>query len=166
MKFEILSREHTKLLFEFENNNKAWFERFIEPRADNFYSQHGIGKHIETASQSMAKGNSYSSILIDNNAIIARANLKDITQHSAFIGYRVAENATSKGIASYCLSQLIQLAQNNYGISQLNAMVLENNPASMRVLKKHHFKIVRTIPNFLTLHDQALSCSEFGLTLS
>lgn len=166
MKFETLSIEHSTLLLEFENKNKAWFERFIEPRANDFYSQRGVIEHINIACQTMAKRTSYSSILIDNKAIIARANLKDITQHCAYVGYRVAENAISKGVASYCLSQLIDIAQNNFGVSKLNAMVLENNPASMRVLKKHNFKVVRTIPNFLTIHDRALSCSEFCLKLA
>jgi hypothetical protein len=41
--------------------------------------------------------------------------------------------------------------------------VLENNSASKHILLKHGFKIIGSLPNFLTLNRKQLACLEFRL---
>lgn len=164
MKLEVLSKHHTKQLLAFELNNKAWFESLIAPRDDSFYTEKGVAEHIELSQENMAQGLAYSSVLIANNTIVARANLKDISGKSAVIGYRVAKKHISQGLASYCLSELIAIAKNKFNLEYITAQVLENNPASMRVLQKHHFQIISTTANFLILNNKALSCTELRLS--
>lgn len=166
MKFEILSSKHIDPLLEFELKNKLWFETFIEPRASNFYSKHGVTEHIDVLVEHMNAGTAFCAVLKQENEIVARANLRDISNNRAYIGYRVAEHFTSQGIASYCLSQLIEIAKNKLQLTTLRAQVLDNNPASKRVLKKYGFTFVGTIPKFLFLNNQHLDCKEFELKLT
>lgn len=163
MELEKLATHHVNQLLDFELINKLWFDSLIEPRADDFYSIHGVTAHVDTLIQQMNAGTAFSSVLIKNNAIVARANLKNMSSNSAYIGYRVGKNFTGQGIASYCLSQLIEKAQNEFGLKRLKAQVLDNNPASKRVLEKFGFQPTETLPNFLTLNDQEYSCTEFEL---
>jgi ribosomal-protein-alanine N-acetyltransferase len=158
-----LFKHHANQLLEFELKNKQWFESLIESRAKSFYSHKGITEHIDSLTNDMKLGKAYSGVLLKNNTIVARANLKDISNNVAFVGYRVAKDFTSKGAASYCLSQLIEIAQYNFNIKQIKAQVLENNPASMRVLQKFGFKALGTELNFISLNNKQLSCTEFSV---
>jgi ribosomal-protein-alanine N-acetyltransferase len=161
MVFEKLAKYHASQLLDFELENKQWFETLIEPRAKSFYSIKGVIEHIDLLINQMDEGTGYSGVLLQNNIIVARANIKDVSNNEAFVGYRVAEAFTSKGAASFCLSQLKNIAQNKFNITQLKALVLENNPASMRVLKKFGFQAINTNVNTITLNGRRLSCIEF-----
>lgn len=161
MKFETVSEHHAKKLLDFELENKAWFESLIEARDNSFYTEKGVAMHIESLSKKMKLGTGYSGVLMDNNTIVARANLKDISRNTATVGYRVAKNSISKGFASCFLVQLLEIAQSKFGIQHIKAQVLENNPASMHVLQKHNFKIICKREKYFTLNNKKLSCTEF-----
>ncbi len=164
MVFEQLATHHAKQLLDFELKNKQWFETLIAPRAQSFYSNEGIAEHIDLLIKQMSLNTAYSGVLLQNNTIVARANLKDIANNQAYVGYRVAKEFTARGAASFCLSQLIAIAQNKLNISQLRALVLENNPVSMHVLKKCGFQVVGTNVDFITLKGKSLACTEFCVT--
>jgi len=161
MKFTTLSIHHASQLLDFELKNKEWFDSLIEPRAVGFYSEKGITEHINTLLKQMNTGVAYCGLLLKGNTIVARANIRDVTKNSASIGYRVAKDFTSQGVASYCLSQLLEIGQNKLYLKQVKAQVLENNPASKRVLEKFGFQIINTTPNFLTINNKWLSCTEY-----
>jgi len=163
MKFEILSRHHLKQLLDFELKNKSWFESLIEPRDIKFYSEKGVSQHIEMHIDNMNSGSAFCGVLVRNNTIVARGNLKDISSKEAFVGYRVSKQFVSQGLASFCLIELIKIAQNKFDIQVLKAQVLDNNPASKHILIKQGFEAVVNIPNFLTLNNKQLSCTEFSL---
>lgn len=164
MKFETLSMHHTKKLLDFEQENRAWFESLIEARDNAFYTEQGVAMHIESLSKDLKRGTGYSGVLMNNNRIVGRANLKDIASNTATVGYRIAQNSISQGFASYCLTQLLDIAQSKFGVKHIKALVLENNPASMHVLEKHHFKIISNTPNYLTFNNKNLSCTALELT--
>jgi len=161
MKFEVLSKHHLKQLLDFELENKAWFESLIEPRGSAFYSEKGVSEHIEEQIKNMNSGSVFCGVLIQNNIIVARGNLKCITVKKASVGYRVSKQFTSQGFASFCLAELIKIAKNKFNIQTLEAQVLDNNPASKYVLEKQDFKAVRNIPNFIVINNEQLGCTEF-----
>jgi ribosomal-protein-alanine N-acetyltransferase len=103
-------------------------------------------------------------LLIKDNEIVARANLRDICTNKAFVGYRVSKNFISQGYASFCFASFIEIAKTEFGIKTLEAKVLENNPASKYILLKHVFEIIGSLPNFLTLNSQQLACLKIRLT--
>jgi len=163
MKFETLAKHHAKKLLDFELENKSWFESLIEARESSFYTHKGVTNHIESLIKKMELGTGYSGVLLHNNLIVARANLKDITSSTATVGYRVAKKSTSKGFASYCLVQVLNIAQSRFGVQRVIAQVLENNPASMQVLQKHKFQTLGKAPNDVTFNNKKLCCTQLEL---
>jgi ribosomal-protein-alanine N-acetyltransferase len=161
--FETLSDKHFDLLFEFELENRQWFESLISTRGDHFYTYSGVKKHILDSALLAESGTHYSAVLIVNNTIVARGNLKkiDTENNSCSVGYRVAEQYAGKGYASYCLGELIRIAKNSYFISKVEAKVLDNNPASIAVLKKQGFNILYHEPNFTELNGNQMGCTTF-----
>ena len=163
MQFELLSKHHLKQLLNFELENRSWFESLIEPRDSAFYSEQGVREHIDAELDKVNSGSAFCSLLINDNEIVARANLRDICANKAFVGYRVSKNFTSQGYANFCLASLIKIAKREFGVKALEAKVLENNPASKHILLKHGFEIIGNLPNLLTLNSKQIACIEFRL---
>jgi len=163
IKFESLNEKHLDLLYQFEMENRTWFESLIATRGDNFYSYQSVKEHISNCILSANAGKSYSGVLVDNGAIIARGNIKDIDSknNTCTVGYRVAEKCTGKGYAGYCLGELISKANTLYKITDVEAKVLDNNPASIAVLKKQGFNMINHLPNFTVLNGKSIGCSSF-----
>ena len=166
MKFETLSMAHELRLYDFEMRNRQWFESLIAPRNENFYSYVGVAEHIELLTEQIALGEVYSMVLVKGETIIARGNLKDIDGSSAYVGYRVDKDHVSQGIASLCLSELLEVGGNKYRLHALKAQALGNNPASQRVLEKCGFQAVYTLSDFMTINGQSLSCIEYHFSFA
>jgi len=166
--FETLSDKHLHLLFQFELDNRQWFESLISPREDYFYTTAGIKMHIFDSVINMQLGTHYSGVLIQNDRIVARGNLKDISvkKQNASVGYRVAEQNTGNGYASYCLTELLRIANDVYSLKELEALVLDNNPASKEVLQKRGFNAEYYQVNFMELNKIKLGCTTFKKVLS
>lgn len=141
MYFESVAEKHVLSLLDFERSNKAYFEMSIAPRDAGFYSLDGVGYHVSELLYLQQQKRAWGYVLVDeqqNNQIVARANIKNREGHKAEIGYRVAEEECGKGIASRCVSFLINEAK-SMGITMLTAEVMDNNPASEKVLIKSGF---------------------------
>ncbi len=160
---ELLSKHHLKPLLNFELENRSWLESLIEPRDDTFYSEKGVCEHIDAELDKVSSGSAFCGLLIKNNEIVARANLRGICANKAVVGYRVSKDFTSRGYASFCLTSLVKIAKKEFDIKSLEAKVLENNPVSKHILLKHGFEIIGSLPDFLTLNDKQLTCIEFRL---
>ena len=157
MKFETLSTAHLVELLDFETRNRSWFESMIAPRDNRFYTKSGVKQHIEETETLMANNVFYAGVLLNDKGIVARANLKDIEDGTAFVGYRVCQKYLSLGLASRCLTELIEQAS-QMGLKTLKGQVLDNNPASGKVLEKQGFAIEERISNFYQLNGQSLDC--------
>lgn len=141
MHFESVAEKHVLSLLEFERSNKAYFEMSIAPREATFYSIDGVGYHVSELLYLQHQKKAWGYVLVDeqrNKQILARANIRNRAGDKAEIGYRVAEKECGKGIASRCVSFLIDEAKSK-GLKWLTAEVMDNNPASEKVLIKNGF---------------------------
>lgn len=157
MKFETLSLLHVNRLFEFELKNKAWFESMIEPRSECFYSNTGVLSHVNMLLTDMEMGKGFNAVITKDDAIIARANLKNIKHGCAEVGFRVSSENTGQGVGSFCLTVLMDCAK-ELNLKQLNAFVLENNIASKRVLEKQGFVVIDNIKQYLRVNNEVYDC--------
>ncbi len=147
MHFESLDITHTEQLLAFELENRAYFESVIASRGTDFYSMLGVSQHIKSLLKLKRQSLAYSFVLVNNGFIIARANIKDIHRDGiAEIGYRVGESAAGRGVGSLCVAHLVNTAI-NLKLKQLCAFVINNNPASEKVLFNNGFQLDLCIPN-------------------
>lgn len=167
MEFELLSPRHTERLLSFETANRAWFESLIAPRASDFYSVSGVRDHIDQQVEFMAESDCRSFVLVRQSRIIARANLKNVSPktRSAEVGYRVGQEFTGSGIGTLCVSHLIRDANRLPSIATLFGCVLDNNPASKRILEKHGFRGESYQPNFFEIGGIVYGLHTLRLTL-
>ncbi|ABC32101.1 Acetyltransferase, including N-acetylases of ribosomal protein [Hahella chejuensis KCTC 2396] len=170
MECRLLTQDDLDALFEFELANRDWFEAFIEPRPDAFYTREGVADHIEDYLRGWEQGRQLPFLLWGNEAsgsasqvVVGRANLRGIRHDSgdAWIGYRVAENYCGRGLATGAVRRLIDEAYDRLGLRRLLAVVSIANPSSSRVLEKCGFRQSGLIPEAATLKNRTLDCYEY-----
>lgn len=151
-------------LLEFELRNRAWFEQFVAPRGDRFFTVAAVRDHIRAYLIAKQQGRFHGCVVLDNSGVIvARANLReiDVRDASAEIGYRVAQAQTGKGIASAATEFLIRLAYDEWQIKQLRGFVSVDNLASARVLEKNDFVKIAFHERMAQLRNSRSDCYEY-----
>ena len=130
-------------LFDFEMDNRAFFEATINARPASFYSRDSVAGAIATACREAGEDRGYQFLLKDDaGRILARANLSGVRRahfQSAVLGYRVAESACGKGFASEAVRQLLGIAFGSLGLQRIEADARIDNTASIRVLARNGF---------------------------
>lgn len=167
VRIRTLCRDDASQLLAFELDNRHWFERHIEPRHPSFYTLHGVGSHIDEYLQAHARGNWHPCVILHGDDIVGRANLKDIDTDSASaeIGYRIAEHAAGKGLATRAVKHLMELARSQWHLARLKADVTANNAASSRVLEKCGFVQGQHHPRLAFVNGDWIEGYQFGCVL-
>lgn len=164
--FELLANHHQDSLLAFELANRRGFERLIASRGNDFYSPEAVRAHIARQSELYRNAKAHSLVLIKGQQILARANLKNINNQQAEVGYRVAQACAGQGVAQACLRELMTVAARDYGLRRLVARVLDNNPASMHILKKHGFEVIEEAACSVDFNGQAMRCHRLDCFLA
>lgn len=135
---EALDRKHAEALLAFELENRAYFARSIPDRGDGFFRLFDEGLDAALAEQSA--GICRLHVLTDaDGAVLGRFNLYEIRDGAAELGYRMAERACGRGLATGTVLSLCDIAAAEYGLRRLSARASDSNPASQRVLVKAGF---------------------------
>lgn len=157
-----LQNTDAEALLTFERDNREWFERHIDARNAAFYSVQGVTEHIAAYLSDYAAGIWHPFVIVDaDGKIVGRANLKDIdtSARSAEVGYRIAQSACAKGLATRAVRHLIEQAQLRWDLNQLVANVYVDNIGSTKVLERCGFVIEQT-------SQQAGADKEYRFSLS
>ena len=81
----------------------------------------------------------YHVLVDDDGAVLGRFNLFSVGDGTANLGYRVAQRAAGRGVATAAVQELCGLAASAYGLRTLRAATSHENVASQRVLVKAGF---------------------------
>lgn len=133
-----LSTDHAPAVLSFELANRAYFARFISDRGDGFFDQFDSRLDALLAEQDAGICAFYVLVAADGS-VIGRFNLYDLVDGSAEVGYRVAESAAGRGVATAALQRLCVLARDSHGLRTLTAGTSDANVASQQVLLKAGF---------------------------
>jgi len=155
-------------LLAFERANRAWFERHIDRRPDDFYSVDGIQAHVAQFLDEHAQGRMHPCVIVDEHGeLIGRANLKDIDGQAgtAEVGYRIGEQQAGKGLATAALRHLISLAQDEWRLASLCAYAIDGNAASIRVLERCGFVQGVAVPDIAMVEGNVVDGHAYALDL-
>ncbi|WP_127500910.1 GNAT family N-acetyltransferase [Actinoplanes solisilvae] len=132
-----LNAGHAPAVLAFELANRAWFAASISDRGDDYFTEFPDRHNALLAEQRAGVCAFY--VLVADDAVLGRFNLFDIGNHSATLGYRMAEHACGRGLATATVRDLCGLAATEYGLRRLRAAAADRNIASRRVLTKAGF---------------------------
>ncbi|SFB13865.1 MULTISPECIES: GNAT family N-acetyltransferase [unclassified Bacillus (in: firmicutes)] len=130
-------------LFSFERDNRAYFEKMVPGRGEEYYNFHVFEEIMKSLLEEQNRGISYFYLIKnDSGEILGRMNLVDIENgNSGHLGYRVAEKAVGKGIATKAVQLLVKEAR-KIGMKEIHAKTTVDNIGSQKVLERNGFKNV------------------------
>ena len=133
-----LRADHAPAVLEFEVANRAWFARSISDRGDDYFEQ--FTERLDALLTDQAAGAAAFYVLVDEDgSVLGRFNLELVGNGVATLGYRVAERAAGRGVATATVRELCGVAASRHGVSTVRAATSRENVASQRVLLKAGF---------------------------
>jgi ribosomal-protein-alanine N-acetyltransferase len=137
---ELLRPDHADALLAFELANRAYFARSIPDRGDAYFAEFPA-RHAALLAEQAAGTCRFHVILDASGALVGRINLVDLADGTAELGYRIAEAAAGRGLATAAVAEICRLAATAYGLTTLTAATTVDNPASQAVLARIGFAV-------------------------
>jgi ribosomal-protein-alanine N-acetyltransferase len=135
---EQLQADHAPAVLAFELANRAYFAASISDRGDDFFDQFP-SRHSAMLAELEAGTCAFYVLVADDGSVLGRFNLYDFKDGAANLGYRVAQQAAGRGVATAAVRQLCQIAAVRHGLRTLRAATSNENAASRKVLAKAGF---------------------------
>jgi len=133
-----LNAGHAPAVLAFELANRAYFAASISDRGDAFFAHYADWHSARLAEQDAGTGAFYV-LVADDGAVLGRFNLLLAGDGTAELGYRVAQHAAGRGVATATVKELCRLAAARHGLHMLRAATSHDNAASRKVLTKAGF---------------------------
>lgn len=138
---ERLRADHAPALRAFEWENREWFARSVPDRGEAYFAQFA-SRHAALPAEQDAGVCHFHVVLDEHGETVGRANLVDVADGAAELGYRVAERAAGRGVATAAVRAVCRLAAGPYRLTELTAVTALDNPASRAVPARTGFTVV------------------------
>ena len=135
---EQLRADHAPAVLAFELDNRAYFAASISDRGDEFFAEFP-GRYSALLAEQEAGTGAFYVLVAEDGSVLGRFNLYGLEDGTAVLGYRVAEQAAGRGVATSSVRELCQIAAAQHGLRTLRAATSHDNAASQRVLAKAGF---------------------------
>ncbi|MFF3951709.1 GNAT family N-acetyltransferase [Streptomyces sp. NPDC001890] len=133
-----LRPDHAPALLAFEQENRTYFAASVPDRGDAYFTDFAAVLTARLTEQ--AAGICHFHLLVaPEGEVLGRFNLVDVTDGSAELGFRMAEKATRRGLATATVLHLCTRAATEYGLTTLHASATLDNTASRTVLTRTGF---------------------------
>ena len=133
-----LDAGHAPAVLAFELANRAYFAASISDRGDEFFDQF-TDRHSDLLAEQEAGVGAFYVLVAEDGSVLGRFNLYRFRDGTADLGYRVAQHAAGRGVATAAVRELCRLAAARHGLRTLRAATSGANAASQKVLAKAGF---------------------------
>ena len=133
-----LDAGHAQAVLAFELANRAYFAASVSDRGDDFFDRF-TDRYSALLAEQEAGVCAFYLLVAEDGSVLGRFNLVRIEDHTAELGYRVAEHVAGRGVATETVRELCQLAAARHGLRTLRAAAAHENAASQKVLTKAGF---------------------------
>uniref|UniRef100_A0AAU2VUS9 GNAT family N-acetyltransferase n=1 Tax=Streptomyces sp. NBC_00008 TaxID=2903610 RepID=A0AAU2VUS9_9ACTN len=133
-----LRADHAPALLAFERENRAFFAASIPDRGDDYFT-HFAARHEALLAAQAAGTDHFHLLVAEDDEVLGRFNLMDVADGTADLGFRLAERATGRGLATAAVRRLFTLCTTAYDLTTLRASAAVTNKASRAVLTRTGF---------------------------
>jgi ribosomal-protein-alanine N-acetyltransferase len=138
---QLVRLDHAPALLVFERENRAYFAASIPDRGDEFFADFDT-RHAQLLAWQAAGMDYFHLLVTERGEVVGRVNLTKAADGAAELGYRIAQKAAGRGLATAAVREVRELAAAEYGLTRLRARVTMDNPASRKVLERNGFVAV------------------------
>lgn len=143
---ELVKKNDYREIFEFEIENKDFFESKLPPRNEDYYRFDSFVMIMDKLMAEQEDGQFYMYLIRDNNdSLVGRINLQIIEanyERKAELGYRVGKAFQGKGYASKAVKLIINEAFTHLSVMEVHAGTAKENVGSRKVLENNGFTLV------------------------
>ncbi|MEU4096498.1 GNAT family N-acetyltransferase [Streptomyces sp. NPDC026673] len=143
-RLERLRPDHAPALLEFERENRAYFAASIPDRGDDYFAYFDARHRALLAEQEDGVCHFHVLVAADG-AVLGRVNVVDVADGAAELGYRIAESAAGRGLATAAVQEVCALTAGEYGLTTLWAVTTLDNAGSRTVLTRTGFVSAGTV---------------------
>jgi ribosomal-protein-alanine N-acetyltransferase len=133
-----LQVSHAPAVLAFELANRGYFAASVPDRGDDYFARF-TDRYNALLAEQEAGICAFHVLVAEDGSVLGRFNLVDIEDHTAQLGYRVAQHVAGRGVATATVRELCQLAAAQYGLRTMRAAAARQNVASQKVLTKAGF---------------------------
>jgi ribosomal-protein-alanine N-acetyltransferase len=133
-----LDSGHAPAVLAFELDNRSYFAAAVSDRGDEFFEQFPEQHRAMLAEQEAGAG-AYYVLVAEDGSVLGRFNLYRFENGTAELGYRVAQHAAGRGLATATVRERCQLAAARHGLRTVTAATSLDNIASQKVLTNSGF---------------------------
>jgi len=139
-----LTAGHAEALLAFERENRAYFSASVPDRGDDYFTGFAA-RHRELLAEQDAGLHHFHVVEDADGTLLGRINLIGVKDGSAELGYRIAETAAGRGLATWAVRRLCVPAVQEYGLTLLRAETTLDNAGSRAVLARTGFEPVEEV---------------------
>ncbi|WP_019849182.1 GNAT family N-acetyltransferase [Desulfitobacterium sp. PCE1] len=155
---ELVSEKNAHEIYNFEIENRAYFEETIPSRGDEYYKTEIFHKIIKEIIEEQKHGQCYMHIIRNESGeMVGRVNFfsirKDETR-TAELGYRIGKNENGKGYATEAVRMALEKGFKYYKFRKIEAGTSPDNIGSQRVLEKNGFLMTKRIEKDMDVNGE------------
>jgi ribosomal-protein-alanine N-acetyltransferase len=143
---KLLSIDDADSLFEFEVENRSYFDTIGLSRSDAYYNRTSFQEILENLVAEQEKDIHYMYLVMNvQGEVIGRVNLTDVIKEplsKAELGYRIGEKHQGKGYATAAVKLIVKEASLVHKLHRIEAGTSPQNIGSQIVLIKNGFLFV------------------------
>ena len=138
-RLELLTAEHARPLERFERANRAFFAARVGDRGDDYFEH--FDDRLAALVREVEEGRSLLFVIVsEDGEILGRVNLADVDRPEVTeLGFRVAERAQGRGVATQGVLAALDAAARNR-VESVKARAAVDNVPSRRVLERCGFE--------------------------
>lgn len=152
----LLQQQDAESLFQFESENREFFEQLVPGRGDDFYVfENYVSRHRELLNEQEEGIANFYLIKNDSGDILGRINLVDMNElnKTAEVGFRIGAKYGGQGIGNRALNLLLNA---DLGLRQIRGKTTTVNRASQKILTKNGFKEVGVSEEEFEMNGQSM----------
>ena len=134
--------------------NRDHLEPTQPNRDDAFWTVEGQRHRVERASNDVAVGRMYPFLVREHGRLVAEVTLSDVARgafQSCHLGYSVDGSRLRRGIASWAVTAIVDVAFHDLGLHRLQAATMTDNVASQGVLQHCAFERIGVARGYLAI---------------
>ena len=143
---ELLSRRHAEELWEFEQENRGFFEATLPARGDAYYDWDAFIAMLKGIEEEQRQNLCYMYIVRNaKGVLIGRVNLFSVVGEPVFgaeLGFRMGERYNRRGYATAAVGLVVEQAFDVHRLHRVEAGTSPSNVGSQIVLIKNGFQYV------------------------
>ncbi|AEJ40020.1 Ribosomal-protein-alanine N-acetyltransferase [Sulfobacillus acidophilus TPY] len=159
--------DHTEAFYELYLRNRSAWGPWL-PHNPSLFTRHGQRERLRAEETARDQGNGYAFGIWYGAQLVGRIALTGVERgffQNAHLGYAVDVAYQGRGLATQATRRVVDFAFTVIRLHRVDAAVLMDNRASMRVLEKVGFRLIGTAPYYLAIGGEWRDHQLYAITL-